>query len=101
MTATVTLHTASAKGIVRVPNAALRFRPRPAANKPVHPETPPPPGKARVYLPPTDPKDDPTPKLVDVGINDGQFTEVRGIEGGTTVIIDEADAKAKVQRGLF
>jgi hypothetical protein len=51
-------------------------------------------GQARVYLPGHGPSDDPVEKIVDVGITDGRFTEVKsGIDVGADVVTEQRDAK--------
>lgn len=97
MTATVNIKTALARNALRVPNAALRYKPAPPLGpdgkpKPVKPEPPPPKGKARVFLPGPGRDDVPTPVVVDVGISDGAFTEVlSGLSTGQKVVVDETD----------
>lgn len=97
MTATVNIKTAVVKSALRVPNAALRYKPAPPLGpdgkpKPVKPEAPPPKGKARVYLPGPHRDDLPTAVVVDVGISDGAFTEVvSGLTSGQKVVVDETD----------
>lgn len=84
MTATITLMTSSKQGVLKVPNAALRYQPRapgpPAASK----------GK-RVYQAPALPGGEPQPLEVEVGISDGAFTQVSGaqLSEGVEVIVDE------------
>ncbi|MGZ5968253.1 MAG: efflux RND transporter periplasmic adaptor subunit [Polyangiales bacterium] len=109
MTATVSIRTAQAKGVTRVPNAALRFRPTPPLGpdgkpKPFKPEPPPPMGKGRVYLPPELPDGEPKPLMVDIGISDGAFTVLKSpLPAGAKIVVDETDeaAEKKKQRGLF
>lgn len=109
MTATVTLRTANAKGVLRVPNAALRFRPSPPVGpdgkpKPFKPEPAPPRGKGRIFLPPKAEDGEPTSQMIDIGISDGLFTVVKGgITAGTKVVVDETDeaAEKRKQKGLF
>ncbi|GAC1352114.1 MAG: efflux RND transporter periplasmic adaptor subunit [Polyangiales bacterium] len=111
MTARVTIKTALESNVMRVPNAALRFRPTPPIGeggkpRPVRPEPPPPNGKARLYLlPSSSPDGEPRPMVVEVGISDGQFTVTDGnaLPKGTKVIVDESDegVEKKNQRGLF
>ncbi|MCC6553883.1 MAG: efflux RND transporter periplasmic adaptor subunit, partial [Polyangiaceae bacterium] len=78
MTATVTIRSAEAKGVKRVPNAALRFKPSPEKDKDGKEiKGPPlealPPKKARIYVltdeAPGAEKIE--PRVVDVGITDG------------------------------
>lgn len=102
MTATVTIDTRRAVGVPAVPNAALRFRPVKVEQGP--PGVPAPPaavfstelkaGQARVYLPSSNPQDEPVEKVVDVGITDGRFTEIRtGLTVGSDVVTEQRDAK--------
>jgi len=109
MTATVSIRTTSVKATLRVPNAALRFRPSPPLGmdgkpKPFKPEPPPPRGKGRVFLVPKDPEGEPEPLMIDIGVSDGLFTVVSGgLPKGAKVIVDETDenAEKRKQRGLF
>ena len=108
MTATVSIRTTQVKAALRVPNAALRFKPIPpmgADGKPgmVKPEPPLPKGKGRVYLLPARPDDDATATVVDIGISDGLFTVVTGLKPGTKVVVDESDPDAdkKKQKSPF
>ena len=109
MTATVTVKTREVKGVLRLPNAALRYRPTPpnrieAAKEGVEfkPEPPPEPlshGKGRVYLltDTTLGKEKAGPKVIDVGVTDGINTEVKTPELalGAKVVTDETDADDK------
>jgi HlyD family secretion protein len=110
MTTTVTVRTHEARGVPRVPNAALRFRPTPPLGpdgKPVPqpPEPALPKGQARVWVltsdKPGDEKDE--MRLVNVGITDGVFTEVNDptLPLGTKVVTDETDADDKKKRRMF
>ena len=110
MTATISIRTAEAKGAVRVPNAALRFKPTPPLGPdgkpgPTKPEPPLPKGKGRVFLPPeANPQGEATARVVDVGVSDGLFTVIEsGLAPGEKVVVDESDdAKpAAPKRGLF
>jgi HlyD family secretion protein len=109
MTATVSIRTASAKAVLRVPNAALRFKPTPPLGpdgkpKPFKPEPPPPRGRGRIFIPPTSADGEPTPTMIDIGISDGLFTVVLGgVAAGTKVVVDETDenAEKRKQKGLF
>jgi HlyD family secretion protein len=105
MTATVTVRTREAKAALRLPNAALRYKPTPEKDKDGKP-IPKPPEKAleahtgRVFL-----LTDETPgaekveeKIVHIGVTDGIFTELTGPDAlakGTKVVTDEADDKSK------
>ncbi len=99
MTATVSIRSAEAKAALRVPNAALRFRPSPPldeAGKPV-PQEPLPklePGKGRVWIvtDETPGAEKIEPVVVDIGISDGIWTELKSELEATKVIRDETDA---------
>jgi HlyD family secretion protein len=110
MTTTVTVRTHEARGVPRVPNAALRFRPTPPLGpdgKPVPqpPEPALPKGQARIWVltsdKPGDEKDE--MRLVNIGITDGIFTEVADatLPVGTKVVTDETDANDKKNRRIF
>jgi HlyD family secretion protein len=112
MTATVTIRTREAKGVAKIPNAALRYRPSPPMGpdgKPVPqpPEAPLAKGQGRVYLvtsdKPGDEKDE--QKLVSIGITDGMFTEIANdsLAVGTKVVTDETDQgdDKKKKKGIF
>jgi HlyD family secretion protein len=104
MTATVTIKTHETTGTVRVPNAALRYKPTPPDGpngKPV-PQAPEPPlakGTARVHVltndKPGEEKDE--VKLIHIGVTDGIFTQVTGddLPVGTKVVVDEMDDDKK------
>lgn len=106
MTATVTITTAEAKGVLRVPNAALRYRPSPVEvdGKKVPQEPLPalPPRKGRIWIV-TDPtlgQEKAEPRVVDVGITDGVNTEVGGDLDALKIVTDETDdPAAKKGRG--
>jgi len=100
MTATVTVRTREVKGVPRVPNSALRYRPTPPEGpdgKPIPqpPEAPLPKGKGRVFLLTSDKPGDERadPKIIGVGITDGLFTEVTegSLDVGTKVVTDQID----------
>ena len=109
MTATVTVKTRQVKGVLRIPNAALRYRPTPpnrveAAKEGIEfkPEPPPeslPHGKGRVYIltDTTLGKEKAGPKVIDTGITDGINTELKTSELGlgAKVVTDETDADEK------
>jgi HlyD family secretion protein len=108
MTATVTIRTREAKGVLRLPNAALRFKPTPppaADGGPgiAPPETPLGKGQGRVHVllndKPGDEKDE--VRVVSIGVTDGLFTEVvaDSLPLGTKIVTDELDEKKK--KGLF
>ncbi|MDP2341912.1 MAG: efflux RND transporter periplasmic adaptor subunit [Deltaproteobacteria bacterium] len=98
MTATVTLTTSSKTGVLRVPNAALRYvggggggRARPAGDDAGAAAAPRAARGKRVFVPPLEPGGAPRAVAVVVGISDGAFTEISGeeIKEGLTVIVDE------------
>ncbi len=104
MTSTVTIRTREAKGTLRVPNAALRYRPTPPEGpdgKPVPqaPEAPLPKGKGRIYLLTSDkPGDEKSEaKVVTVGITDGLFTQLDEptMTAGTKIVTDQIDDEKK------
>jgi HlyD family secretion protein len=108
MTATVTIKTHETKGTVRVPNAALRYKPTPPEGpngKPVPqaPEAPLAKGTGRVHVltndKPGEEKDE--VKLIHIGVTDGIFTQVVGddLPVGTKVVVDEIDDDKK--KGKF
>lgn len=104
MTATVTIKTREAKGVLRVPNAALRFKPTPPPSADggpgvAPPETPLGKGQGRVHVlvndKPGDEKDE--VRIVPIGVTDGLFTELTdgSLPAGTKVVTDELDEKKK------
>ena len=146
MTANITCEVARREGVLKIPNAALRFKPTlnetrsgeggPSAGSGTGTvaaasssrgvgggeragsgRRPPgmggeggrggPPGMRRggagghrVWLPPADPKGDPTPMHVRVGITDGAFTEIIGPEEaaeGKEIIVGLAELDADAQ----
>jgi HlyD family secretion protein len=110
MTTTITVHTHEAHGVLRIPNAALRYRPTPPMapdGKPIPqpPEPALPKGQARVWVltsdKPGDEKDE--MRIVAVGITDGIFTEVTdtALGGGTRVVTDETDMDDKKKKRIF
>jgi len=110
MTATVTIKTREAKGVLKVPNAALRYKPSPPVGpdgKPVLPpaEAPLGKGQGRVYLLTSDKpgEEKADGKLVAVGVTDGVSTEVRDatLILGTKVVTDETDDDKKKKKGPF
>lgn len=114
MTALVTVRTHEAKSVVRLPNAALRFKPSPPKGpdgKPI-PQAPLPAlehGKARVYTltVATPGKEQIGERIVDIGITDGLNTEVRSesIGADQDVVVDEIEDEAAAdkqrRRGMF
>lgn len=110
MTATVTIKTRESKGVVAVPNAALRFRPAPEKDEEGKPIPRPPLAKlkaqqGRVYLlgngSPGSEEIEET--VVDLGVTDGVWTEVRGkaLESGADVVTEESPASKKKGFRLF
>lgn len=107
MTATVTIKTREVKGALRIPNAALRFKPTPPMGpngKPV-PQPPEPPlakGNGRVYVV-TDEKlgeEKSERRVVQTGITDGLTTEITGgLPAGTKIVTDEIDDGEKKKKG--
>ncbi len=109
MTATVTIKTAEVKDALRLPNAALRFRPTPPSDdkgKPL-PQEPLPklePGKGRIWVivDETPGAEKIEPRIVDIGISDGIHTVVHGELGAEKIVRDETDAaNPKKKSGPF
>lgn len=104
MTATISIRTREAKGVKRIPNAALRYRPTPPPGpdgKPL-PEAPEPPlakGTGRVYVLVNDKPGEEKiePKIVQIGASDGIVTEIvgDGLSDGAKLVIDEMDPAKK------
>ncbi|HXX66363.1 MAG TPA: efflux RND transporter periplasmic adaptor subunit [Polyangiaceae bacterium] len=111
MTTTITVHTHEVRGVPRVPNAALRYRPSPPTGsdgKPVlqPPEPSLPKGQGRVWVltddRPGQEKDE--ARMVSIGVTDGMFTEVipPSLAIGSKVVTDETDAEiAKKTKKAF
>lgn len=108
MTATVTILSADARDVARVPNAALRFKPSPPVDKdgkklPQEPLPPLSPGQGRIYVvvdeKPGDEKIE--PRVVQIGITDGVNTVLESDLGDVKVVTDETDeaSKPKGNRG--
>ena len=104
MTATVTIKTREVKGILRIPNAALRYKPSPPKGPdgkplPQPPEPSMPKGQGRVFVLVSDKageeKDE--AKQIAIGITDGVNTEVLkgALEPATKVVTDENDEDKK------
>ncbi len=107
MTATVTIRTREAKGVSRIPNAALRYKPTPPKGpdgKPIVPPPDPPLGKGqgRVHVlvndKPGEEKEE--VRVISIGVTDGIDTELTdgALPAGTKVVTDELDDKKK---GVF
>jgi HlyD family secretion protein len=98
MTATVTIRSAEAKDVSRVPNSTLRYKPSPPMDnqgKPI-PQTPLPPlapGKGRVYVltDATLGAEKTELREVDIGITDGLYTVLKTDLGAVKVVTDETD----------
>lgn len=107
MTATVTIKTREAKQAVRVPNAALRYRPSPPLGPngkplPVPPEAPLAKGTGRVYVLTNDVpgEEKAEPRVVSVGITDGTQTVVTGgLDPSAKVVTDETDVPGAQKKG--
>ncbi|MCU0658797.1 MAG: efflux RND transporter periplasmic adaptor subunit [Polyangiaceae bacterium] len=107
MTATVTVRTREARKVLRLPNAALRFKPSPEKGPdgkpiPTPPEKPLDPGTGRIFLL-TDAapgKEKITPQVVKIGVTDGVHTSLlEPLDPGAKVVVDEADDKDAKKRG--
>lgn len=107
MTATITIKTRESKGVVRVPNAALRFRPSPPMGpngKPIPqpPDAPLVKGTGRVYVVTSDKpgEEKAEAKIIDIGVTDGIFTEVaKGLPADAKLVTDESDDESKKKKG--
>jgi HlyD family secretion protein len=108
MTATVTIQTSSVKEVNAVRNAALRFKPKDPTSAGRSVELAP--GQRRIYLlgPPADPAKGPKllPKLVQVGISDGAWSELKSPEPvrGAKVVTEERSSPKDERRkflGVF
>jgi HlyD family secretion protein len=108
MTATVTIKSAEAKDVTRVPNAALRFKPSPPVDKdgkklPQDPLPPLSPGQGRIHVITSETPGDEQiePRVVEVGITDGIHTVLKTDVGDAKIVTDETDdaAKPKGNRG--
>ncbi len=98
MTSTITVRSHEAHGVVRVPNAALRYKPAPPEGPDGKPVPPPPEapldkGKGRLYLLTSDKPgaEKVEPRIVSTGITDGMFTVVSdpAVVVGTKIVTDE------------
>lgn len=107
MTATVTIKTSEQRSTLRVPNAALRFRPSPPMGpngKPV-PQPPEPPlakGTGRVHVVTSDKPGDEKieARIVQVGVTDGIHTAILGgLSPETKLVTDEVDDPDKKKKG--
>ena len=108
MTATVTIKTKESKAVLRVPNAALRYKPSPALDangKPIAapPEAPLVKGTGRVFLLTNDKpgEEKAEPKILQIGVTDGINTEILGgLDKNAKVVTDEVDDPKK-KKGPF
>jgi HlyD family secretion protein len=94
MTANVTFVWAERDGVLRVPNASLRFRPvsKEPAERPAGGFKRPPADEKSVYLLVDG---QPVQRKVKTGVTDGTFTEVlEGVAEGEVVITDSTDSQA-------
>lgn len=108
MTATVSIKTRASASTLRVPNAALRYKPTPPTGpngKPIpQPLEPLAKGKGRVYVLVNDkPGEEKTEtRIVDIGVTDGVHTEVTGgLTEGVKLVTDEVDDPDKKKRKVF
>jgi HlyD family secretion protein len=114
MTSTITIRTRDAKATLRVPNAALRFKPSPPKDEGQKGTASPPPvtnepalakGKGRIYVitDTTLGREKSELKTVNIGITDGLFTQLtdESLPIGTKLVTDENDEtpELKKQRG--
>ena len=108
MTATVTIRTREAKGVLRIPNAALRYKPTPPQGPDGKPVPAPPEaalgkGQGRVHVllndKPGEEKEE--VRLISVGVTDGIDTELldHALAPGAKIVTDELDEKKK--KGVF
>ena len=108
MTATVTVKTSEVKGSLKIPNAALRYKPTPPDGPDGKPVVPPPDpplakGQGRVHVltseKPGEEKEE--MKVIAVGITDGLSTQIlnASLPAGSKVVTDETDTKKK--GGMF
>lgn len=107
MTATVTIRTAEDKGAMRLPNAALRFKPSPPVDKDGKkiPQEPLPAlgaNKGRIYLlvNETPGAEKAEMREVDIGITDGIHTVLKTDVGSAKIVVDETDDPSK-KKGPF
>ncbi len=108
MTATVTVTSGEAKGVRRVPNDALRFRPSPPldeSGKPI-PQEPlaklgPGQGRLWVLVDDTPGAEKIEPRVVEIGLSDGVHTELKTDLGDVKIVRDETDAASKKKKGGF
>ena len=107
MTATVTITTRQAPDALKIPNSALRYKPTPPMGPDGKPLPQPPTaalekGKGRIYFlsndKPGEEKAD--ERIIDIGITDGIFTEVKGgLTETDKIVVDETDDDKKNKKG--
>jgi HlyD family secretion protein len=124
MTANVTIDVATVQDVLRVPNAALRWRPEEMEGSDASPEAraaqsagergpaaamrqfdrtsgkrPPKPGQT-VYLIPANGQGNPKPVEIRTGITDGRFTQIASgdLADGATVVVGLVTARAEASR---
>lgn len=92
MTATVSINAHVARQVVKIPNAALRFRPAGEAEPLAE-------GVGKVFVLTARGEDHLEPHTLQLGITDGVFTEAReGIGAGARVVTDELDVDDKKKK---
>jgi HlyD family secretion protein len=110
MTATITVKTHEARQVLRIPNAALRYRPSPPTGpdgKPIPqpPEAPLSKGQGKVWILTSEVAgaEKSEPRVITIGITDGINTEVTNgaLSIGDKVVTDENDSDDKKKKGLF
>lgn len=95
MTATVSIEAHVARRVVRIPNAALRFRPGRDNEQLAE-------GLGKVFVMTPRGEDHLEPKIVPLGITDGAFTEAKGdLAPGTRVVTDELESGENKKGGAF
>jgi HlyD family secretion protein len=111
MTATITVKTREAKGVLKIPNAALRYKPSPPLGPDGRPVPQPPEaalakGQGRVFLITNDKQGEEKDeaKIIGIGVTDGIATEIMpgGLESGAKVVTDENESdedKKKKKKG--
>ncbi len=107
MTATVTIKTNEVKAALRIPNAALRYKPTPPMGPsgkptPLPPEPPLPKGQGRVYVLVSEkPGEEKTEaRVIGVGATDGIHTVVTsGVSADLKLVTDETDDTDKKKKG--
>jgi HlyD family secretion protein len=107
MTATVAVKAKEAKGVSRLPNAALRFKPSPEKGpdgkvvpKPPEKALEPHTGRVHLLLDDTPGSEKTEVRVLNIGITDGIWTElVDPLPPGSKVVTDETDDKDKSKKG--